>query len=126
MPTEQRSYVPVVFTQGGGTEFPTGDGRRLRIAGELVRGEVAVRNVTRLAEQAGDDEGAFADLPTDVLTAELRVADSEGQVWATTARFSADRLLARWIDLLSELRPPTRTQAQTRGDIWLRLAGRAE
>jgi hypothetical protein len=115
MPTEQRSYLPVVFSQGGGAEFPTGDGRRLRIAGGLVKGEVAVWNETRLAEQAGDDEDGFADLPTDVLAAELRLADSEGQVWAATARFSADRLLARWIDLSYANSGPQREPKPKRG-----------
>src|SRR5262245_28827627 len=99
MPTEQPSYVPVVFYQGHAVDYPTEDGRRLRIAGEEVRGEIAIRNETRLAEQAGDDEEAFIDLPTDVLAAELRLTDSSGQVWAPTARFGADRLVARWIDL---------------------------
>lgn len=69
------------------------------MAGEEITGEIAIRNETRFAEQAGDDEEAFADLPTDVLAAELRLTDSGGQVWAATARFGADRLVARWIDL---------------------------
>jgi hypothetical protein len=99
MPSELPSYVPVSFYQEGAIDYPTADGRRLRITGEDVGGVLAIRNETRVAAQAGDEEDAFADLPSDVLAAELRLADSQGRLWATTSRFGADRLLARCIDL---------------------------
>jgi hypothetical protein len=100
MPSNPGVFVPVLYSSEGGTELPTTEGRRLRIAEGLdVRGLLAIRNETCVAGMAGEEEETFEELPTDVLSAELRIADAQGRLWQTTSSFSAELLVSRMVDL---------------------------
>ncbi|HEU5116572.1 MAG TPA: hypothetical protein VFT74_07840, partial [Isosphaeraceae bacterium] len=98
MPEQAEAHIPVLFFSESSAAFPTIDRRHLRIAENAEsRGLLAIRNETGVAERAGENEEAFVDLPTDVLSAELRIADAQGRLWQTTSFFSAELLVARMI-----------------------------
>src|SRR5688572_651431 len=93
---------PVTLIMPPGAEYPTADGRRLRFAdGEQVRAALGLRNLTgygRNPDLDPNDEPA-----TDVLAADLRVADEAGRLWQATARFSSGLLVSKLVDLESTL-----------------------
>lgn len=69
----------VAFETWGTTHHPTSDGRQLEITEGVLSGEM------QLGFEFRDPEKS---LPTDALACEFRTTDREGQVWATTSRFT--------------------------------------
>ena len=62
-----------------GAEYPTEDGRRLRFTtDDAVIARLEIRNETRTAER-GKDFDPSSEPTTDILSADLSIADAEGQ-----------------------------------------------
>ncbi|WP_435016616.1 hypothetical protein TA3x_004189 [Tundrisphaera sp. TA3] len=92
-------WETVSFSGFAGMAYPTDDGRWLRVDSDTkVIAALTIRNETRYAEKVGtaDEDG---DLPTDILSADLRLADQDGQLWQATSTFDASLFVAQMIDL---------------------------
>jgi hypothetical protein len=76
--------VQLLYDAAEPERYPVSDGQVL----EIGPGEVAAQLELRYEHRSPSD-----DLPTDVLACDFRLADRDGRVWGTTARFTA-RLFA--------------------------------
>jgi hypothetical protein len=84
-----------------GLAYPTSDGRWLRVTeGRQIDAELSLRNETRLAERIPDSEEDWeASIGTDILSADLRLADADGRLWLTSSRFDAELFLSQMVDV---------------------------
>ncbi|MEW4570879.1 hypothetical protein AB1L88_23680 [Tautonia sp. JC769] len=95
-----------------GLDYGTTDGRRLRVTETgRVLAELALRNETRLVDQKPSEEDEEAGLGTDILSADLRVADAEGRLWLATASFDAGVFVSQLIDVARKATIPFRDDA---------------
>lgn len=81
--------MQVAFETWGTTHYPTSDGRQLEITEGVLSGEM------KLGFELRDPEKS---LPTDALACEFRTANREGQVWATTSRFTTAVFITHMFD----------------------------
>jgi hypothetical protein len=79
----------VWFDTWGSTRHPTSDGRALEVTTGQVQGVMAFRF-------EGRDS---AEQPIDAIACEFRLADREGQVWATTSQFTTRVFVTHMFDL---------------------------
>jgi uncharacterized protein YfeS len=92
-PKPEPVRVPaVVAIEGSGVGFPAEGGRVLTLGRGEILGEVRLRF---------DPRDESNDLPTDIVAAEFRTADSEGRVWSLTAHSTAEVFLTHMVDLSS-------------------------
>lgn len=81
--------MQVAFETWGTTHHPTTDGRQLEISEGELFGELTLSFEFRDPEKS---------LPTDALACELQIADREGHVWSTTARFTTKVFITHMFD----------------------------
>jgi len=81
--------MQIAFETWGTTHYPTNDSRQLEITEGVLSGEMKLDFEFRDPEKS---------LPTDALTCEFRTADREGQVWATTSRFTTAVFITHMFD----------------------------